>query len=90
MDENDRGLKDIFSTRFEESFVVDFTKANYAPRLVPLDFEALKKDQEFLYFIKSYRNRLDVFLNFHYKGRILIKVQDLVKLLNEEIKRLEN
>jgi hypothetical protein len=90
LDENDRGLKDIFSTRFEESFVVNFSKTNYQPRLVPLNFDALKNDQEFLYFIKSYRNRLDVLLNFHYKGRILIKVQDLVKLLDEDIKRLEH
>jgi len=90
LDENDRGLQDIFSMRFEESFVVNFSKANYDPRLVPLNFDALKNDQEFLYFIKSYRNRLDVLLNFHYKGRILIKVQDLVKLLDEEIKNLEH
>jgi Family of unknown function (DUF6090) len=90
LDENDRGLKDIFSSRFEESFVVNFSKTNYQPRLVPLNFDALKNDQEFLYFIKSYRNRLDVLLNFHYKGRILIKVQDLVKLLDEDIKRLEH
>lgn len=90
LDEVERGLKDIFNTRFEESFAVDFNKANYNPRLVPLDFEALKTDQEFLYFIKSYRNRLDIMLNFHYKRRILIQVQDLVNLLDEEINQLEH
>ena len=90
LDEIERGLEEVFATRFEESFLFDFSKANYEPRIVPLNFEALKTDQEFLYFIKSYKNKLNLFLNFHYKKRIMIQVERLIGQLDEEIKQLEN
>jgi hypothetical protein len=90
LDENERGLKFVFPTLFEESYVANLSKANFEPRLVPLDYETLKQHQEFLYYIKSYRNRLKIFLNFHYKGRLLIRVQDLINVLEAEIKYLEH
>ena len=89
-DETERGLKYIFSTRFEESYVVNFNKVNFEPRLVPLDYEALKKDQEFKYYIKSYKNRLRVLLHYQYDNRIIPKVQQLINSLENEINTLEN
>ena len=89
-DETERGLKYIFSTRFEESYVVNFNKVNFEPRLVPLDYEALKKDHEFKYYIKSYKNRLRVLLHYQYNDRIIPKVQQLINLLENEINTLEN
>lgn len=86
----ERGLVEVFPKRFEESYVFDFVKPGYEPRLVPLDFENLKQDQEFLYFFKSYRNRLDIFLKFHYKTNIIPQVENLIELLDKEINRLEN
>lgn len=88
LDEMERGLEDVFASRFEESFLIDFSKPNYQPRLVPLNFEALKTDQEFLYYVKSYRNKLDVFLNFHYKN-IINQVENLITALGKEIQSLE-
>jgi hypothetical protein len=90
LDEMDRGLKEVFATRFEESWIFDFSKTNYEPRLVPLDFDSLKTDQEFLYFIKSYKNKINLFFNYHYEGKILKQVNLLISALDEEINRLEN
>ncbi|MBT8254323.1 MAG: hypothetical protein HKN00_11180 [Flavobacteriaceae bacterium] len=90
LDEVERGFRTVLPSRFEESYVFDLSKANYMPRLVPLNFEILKQDQEFIYFIKSYRNRLNTFLNFHYKKIIMPQVENLIDELDAEIKTLEN
>ena len=90
LDEMERGLEDIFATRFEEAFLFDLSKPNYEPRLVPLDFNALKTDQEFLYFIKSYKNKLNVFLQFHYRKLIMKQVENLSSILEKEINLLEH
>ena len=85
LDENERGLKHIFPTRFHESYVYDLDVDGYEPRLVPIDYEALKSDQEFMYYLKSYNNRLNILLNFHYKLRLLKSVQALIDSLGQEI-----
>jgi hypothetical protein len=85
IEEGERGVKHIFSTRFEESYVYDLDKANYEPRLIPLNYNALKTDQEFIYFIKSYNNRLNILLNFHYNNRLIKSVETLIESINEEI-----
>jgi hypothetical protein len=89
LDEAERGLKHIFPTRFHESYVYDLNKDNYEPRLTPIDYEALKGDQEFKYFLKTYKNRLNVLLNFHYNLRLIISVQELLDSLGQEIEVME-
>ena len=89
LDEAERGLKHIFPTRFHESYVYDLDKDGYEPRLVPLDYEALKNDQEFMYYLKSYKNRLNILLNFHYRLRLLKSVQSLITSLENEIQVME-
>ncbi|WGK65856.1 DUF6090 family protein [Croceiramulus getboli] len=88
LDETERALTEVFPEHFEESYVFDFDKPGYEPRLVPLDFEKLKKDQEFIYFFKSYRNRLNIFSKFHYNSRIIPQVENLIARLDEEVNRL--
>jgi len=89
-DETERGFKFIFPTRFEESYVFSLDKKNYEPRLVPLNYDALKKDQEFKYYIKTYKNRLMVLLHYQYNNLIMPKVQNLINSLEGEITSLEN
>ena len=89
IEENERGLKHIYATRFHESYVYDLDKDGYEPRLVPIDYEALKDDQEFKYYLKTYKNRLNILLNFHYELRLLKKVQGLIDSLTEEIELIE-
>ena len=82
--------RELFPSRFEESYVFDLKdKSNYKPRLTPLNYETLKTDQEFIYFIKSFRNRLTLLLNFHYRNRLLKFVEDLIQSIDKEIKKLE-
>lgn len=89
LQEAERARVDLFSTRFEESYVFDFDEPNFKPRLVPLDYEALKSDQEFGYFLKSYKNRLNLLLNYSYGDRLLILVSALISSISDEIKFLE-
>ncbi len=89
LDEAERALQELFSTRFEESYVYDFNEPNYKPRLTPLNYKALKADQEFKYFVKSFKNRLIVLLNFHYRNKLLKNVEALINSINDEIKNLE-
>ena len=85
LDVAERGLIELFPRHFKESYVFDLDKPGYEPRLMPLNFESLKKDQEFLYFFKSYRNRMDLFMKFHYNSRIIPRVENLIAMLQNEI-----
>jgi hypothetical protein len=85
LDEAERALRELFSTRFEESYVYDFNEPNYKPRLTPLNYETLKTDQEFKYFIKSYKNRLNLLLNFHYQSKLLKVVKALINSIDDEL-----
>jgi hypothetical protein len=85
LDEAERALRELFSTRFEESYVYDFNEPNYKPRLTPLNYEALKTDQEFKYFLKSFKNRLNLLLNFHYQRTLIKIVKDLINSIDDEL-----
>jgi hypothetical protein len=56
---------------------------------VPLDFESLKKDQEFLYYLKSLKNKTILFVNFSYRN-LRSEVVNLIDALQNEINLLEN
>jgi hypothetical protein len=88
IEELHRGLKEIFNSRFEESYTFDMTKSDFGPQMIPLDFEALKSDQEFKYYIKSYKNRTSILLNFHYE-RLRSQVTQLINNIEKEINYLE-
>jgi hypothetical protein len=85
LEEAERALRELFSTRFEESYVYDFNEPNYKPRLTPISYEILKTDQEFKYFLKSYKNRLNLLLQFHYRSRLLKQVEALILSIDSEL-----
>jgi hypothetical protein len=85
LDEAERALIELFSSRFEESYVYDFNEPTYKPRLTPLNYEALKTDQEFKYFVKSFKNRLNILLNFHYQRLLLRDVNALITSIDDEL-----
>ena len=89
LEELHRGLEEIFPTRIEESYVFDLNLAGLDPRLIPLNYEALKTDQEFIYYIKSFKNRIIVMTDYHYKLMNTIVV-NLMKSIDTEITLLEN
>ena len=89
LSDNERGINQIFPLRFQEGYVVDFKKPDYGLNLVPLDYEALKADQEFIYYVKTYKNKLNILLNFHYEGNLLLNVRGLLESLETEIAVIE-
>ena len=56
---------------------------------MPLDFESLKKDQEFLYYLKSLKNKTILFVNFSYSN-LRREVVNLINALQNEINLMEN
>ena len=78
------GYREVFPTRFEEALKVEFPDPEFRNRIVPLDFEALKKDQEFLYYIKTLRNETEFILKSHYSN-LRQDVQHLIADLETEI-----
>jgi hypothetical protein len=88
-DEAERGVKEVFPSRFEEGYSYDLDQPNYRPRLVPLNYEALKSDQPFKYYLKTYRNRLDVLLQYHYRMKLQKSVDALLTAIQKEIDRRE-
>jgi uncharacterized protein DUF6090 len=84
------GSLNIFSSRFEESFNYDLADFNdFHGEIVPLNFENLKTDQEFLYYFKSLKNRINVFVNFHYK-KLRAHVVELLNAIDSEIEKIES
>ena len=88
-EENERGIKHIFSTRFHEAYVYDLDKKGFDARLTPIEYNTLSSDQEFNYFLKTYKNRLYILLHIHYRARIQNGVERLLESIHEEIGRLE-
>lgn len=86
LDEVHYGLRHIFPGRFESG--LNFPKSNFDGELIPLDFEALKSDIEFLYFIKTQRNRTQSYLDYFY-ANLKEDVETMISDLDTELKRLE-
>jgi len=83
------GLRNIFPSRFEESYTFDLESDDFAGKIVPLNFENLKTDQKFLYYFKSIRNRTYLFVNFFYK-KLRAHVVALINAIDNEIKKIES
>jgi hypothetical protein len=56
--------------------------------MVPLDFESLKRDQEYLYFIKTQQNRTRSYIGYFYEN-LRKSVASMISDLEIEIKRLD-
>lgn len=90
------GSINILNTRFEEfwdgnykSWKNDTNPDNLKSIMIPLDYEKLKVDQEYLYFLRSLRNRYD-WLMESYSGKMIASIKSLIKKIEDEIKILEN
>ena len=81
--------QNIFNTRFKEFWRGDYKDMTYSNgEMIPLDFESLQTDQEYLYFIRTQKNQLGWMI---YKPieETKAKIIELSKDLNKEIERLE-
>lgn len=48
----------IFNTRFLDYWNGDLVEGQYVGQMVPLDFETLKHDQKYLFFLRSLKNQM--------------------------------
>ena len=84
------GMEHVFPGRFEEVYRFDLSnQVDIQGKMVPLDYQALSRDQEFLFYFKSYLNRNAVFVEVNYK-KLRSEVVQLSDLLNQEISSRES
>lgn len=88
LDEIDHGYQDIFPTRFEEGYKYNIDES-FSGELKPLDFDQLRSDQEFKYYLKTLRNETMLLVNFQYQ-QLYEDIESLMKELDAEIKSKEN
>lgn len=86
--EIERGYKEVFPMRFVESYRYDLTQDGFPGSLTPLDFEALKTDQEFLYYLKSFQNRTRIQVDWQY-SRLRNRIVGVKEQIRTEIEKLE-
>jgi len=92
--------KTIYNTRFDQywkdnyetwknknSYDSNYTINDIIPEMVPLDFEKLKKDTEYLYFLKSLLNQYNWFIESQSNGMLKILIE-LVNDIDKELKKL--
>lgn len=85
------GRKEVFNTRFEGTGArrLGPTLDTVEGEMVPLDWEALKEDTEFKYFLRTYRNRNELYLSLIYLP-LQKQANALVSSIQTEIEMLEN
>ena len=76
----------LFNTRFDELGNIDFDLPHDLTygRMIPLDYEALKEDEEFKFYAKTYRNSNIVYLKWWYIP-LQLKVQNLISSIEKEL-----
>jgi hypothetical protein len=93
----------IYNTRFDQFWYDNyetwknrnsFEKKNYTindivSQMVPIDFEKLKKDKEYIYFLKSLRNQYNWLIESQNKG-MTRSLDELENEIGTELTRLEN
>jgi hypothetical protein len=81
--------QNIFNTRFKDYWGGDYKDLSISKgEMIPLDFEQLRTDQEYLYFIRTQKNHLG-WLIFKPLEETREKIFQLAEDLNKEIERLE-
>jgi hypothetical protein len=80
-------MRHILPSRFESGW--NFAgKSTFEGQMVPLDFESLKTDREYIYFIKTQKNRTRSYIGFFYEN-LRKSVEAMIQDLEVEIKRLD-
>ncbi|MEQ8907348.1 hypothetical protein [Ekhidna sp.] len=79
-------LRHLIPDRFESSW--NFQGDSFQGEMIPIDFEALKKDTKYLYFIKTQRNRTNSYIEFFYTN-LNNSVKSMIHALNQELNRID-
>ncbi|WP_406682981.1 DUF6090 family protein [Seonamhaeicola sp. MEBiC1930] len=89
-------INEILKTRFDQiwegnamEFYKNFSYESPISKMTPLDFESLKSDQEYLFFLKTISN----FYDWIIEGQYFMQsdaIEELIPKIDEEIERLKN
>ncbi len=79
-------MKNLFPGRFEASWNYD-AGPDFTGELIPLDYESLKTDTEYLYFVKTQLNRTRSYVDFFYFNLNAAVVQ-MIEQIDNELNRL--
>lgn len=80
------GLRHIMAGRFIEGYGFTEVGSTYRGSTTPLDFEALRSDSEYLYYLRTLRNRRVTFLGFYLRN-LRSSVEDTKARVEAEIDR---
>ena len=81
--------ENLFNTRFEDVWNGDYKDLTVTGEMVPLNFDKLKSDQEYLYFMRSQEHRIGWLLEKSIETT-KTRVSELLEALAKEIEQLEN
>lgn len=80
------GLRHIMSGRFTEGYRFSEVGSSYRGTATPLDFESLRSDSEYLYYLRTLRNRRVGFLGFYLRN-LRSSVEGTMARIDAEIDR---
>ena len=83
------GVNKIFPTRFEQGLYYNLHTPGLDGYLRPVKFKSLNTDQEFLYYLKTFRNWTKIMIDYQY-AMLRDKVVELIRLIDREIALQEN
>jgi hypothetical protein len=79
----------IFNLRFKSFWEGDYTDLTFQGEMVPLNFDKLKSDQEYLYFLRTQKNHIGWLIEKPIETT-RTRVLELLTAIKKEIDRLEN
>ena len=82
----EESLNDFLSSRFYDSYGLE--QEGFNGKMIPLNYEGLKRDDEFLYYLRSTRNRNQFYLNYVLEP-VRQDVIAVIENINEELSFLE-
>jgi len=83
----DEFWKDNYETwKTNSSYEYNFKSNELISEMIPNDFESLKKDNEYLYFLKSLRNRFNWYIEMHFENMQLLLKNALISIEKELVK----
>lgn len=81
-------MKHLLPTRFESSWNYSDNEPTFEGKMIPVNYESLKSDIEFIHFIKTQRNRTRAYIEFFYFN-LRSHVVSMIDELENELNRLE-
>ncbi len=81
-------MRHILPGRFESGYNFEGKDNTFEGSMVPLDFESLKRDQEYHFFIKTQQNRTTSYISYFYEN-LRKSVESMIRDLDVELKNID-